>query len=354
MRSSIIIAVACAFGSVSAQYQTQGNGTIFQILNKTDGSSPAPQFAQFLQSSSDYQPIIDLLNDPSNNLTIFVPSDGLFYNITGQNPPIIQQVTTTVQTTVKVPASTVRVPASTVTVTPSTVTAKASTVTATAGTVTSRAASAASFGLSDIMSALRTQQAAKPTQQAKYVRLDNFNEDTTVKNYFVSEKQEQVVKALAGIKLTQFVDTQQSGLNFTNVSTSPFVNEFSVLDLLYYHVLNGSVTLENNETTVFNTFLTNETVNLFGSGSPLLVQPVNSTGNLTVGDGLGNDANINSTYKASNGAIYIIDKGNLTCGISLKCDDLMLYISFNSSCQHFKYFKCSFKRILFRILVRKI
>ncbi|KAG2200092.1 hypothetical protein INT47_007737 [Mucor saturninus] len=300
--------------------QQQPAGTIFQILNKTDGTSPAPKFAQFIQSSPDYQPIVDLLNDPTNNLTMFVPSDGLFYNITGQQPPIIKQVTTTVQTTVKVPASTVRVPASTVvssatvTASASTVTARASTVTARASTVTSRATSPAAgaaggFGMSDIMSALRTQNGAvQPTHRAQFVRLANYGEDAS-KDYFIQEGQ--VAKALAGIKLTQYIDGDNNNgqsLNFTNVSTSPFVNEFSVLDLLYYHVSNGSVNLQQNETMVLNTILRNETVDRLGFGSPLVVQPVNSTGNLTVGDGLGHDAFINQTYNASNGALYIIDK----------------------------------------------
>lgn len=278
MRSSIIIATLCAFGFVGAQ-QTD---TIFQILNNTNGSSPAPQFAQFLQSSPDYQPIVDLLNDPTSNLTVFVPSDGLFYNITGQIAPVLNQTNSTT----------------------SAGTASTSTASAAATSLPS------SFGLSDFLSILKTSPAsAKPTNQAKYVRLDNFNSESP-NNYFVSEHQDRVIQALSGIKLTNYItlDSQNSS-NFTNVTTSPFVNEFSVLDLLYYHVLNGSITLNNNQTAVFDSLLTNNTVNRFGSGSPLLVQPGNSTGNLTVGDGLGYDANINNTYKASNGAIYLIDKG---------------------------------------------
>ncbi|SAM04723.1 hypothetical protein [Absidia glauca] len=49
------------------------NSTLFSILNTTQ-LSPSPKFIQLLQSSPDYKPVLDLLSQPGN-FTLFVPSD---------------------------------------------------------------------------------------------------------------------------------------------------------------------------------------------------------------------------------------------------------------------------------------
>ncbi|SAM05467.1 hypothetical protein [Absidia glauca] len=48
------------------------NETIFQFLNSTD--SPVPKFTQLINSSPDFKPLIDILSNPDNH-TLFLPCD---------------------------------------------------------------------------------------------------------------------------------------------------------------------------------------------------------------------------------------------------------------------------------------
>ncbi|KAI8331267.1 FAS1 domain-containing protein, partial [Choanephora cucurbitarum] len=102
-----------------------------------------------------------------------------------------------------------------------------------------------------------------------------------------------------------------------------------MIDVLYYHVVNQSIILSNN-TMVFNTLLTNSTVDKLGYGLPLF-QASNGTSdngasnNSTIGDGQTNDTTssiwtvgtgtendasfaTNQSIQGSNGIAYIIDK----------------------------------------------
>ncbi|GAA5807853.1 hypothetical protein MFLAVUS_001232 [Mucor flavus] len=291
MRISAILSTLCMLSVVVTQQHNNGttsnhtianNHTIFQILNSTNGSSPAPYFAQFLLSSPDYKPIIDLLNDPKNNLTVFVPSDGLFYNLTQQQTPALNKTNSTKPTTTT-KGTTTRTSLRPI------------------GTTTLPS----NFGFPEFASMLSSWGGASPTSHANFIRLPNVD-DKTSNDLFVGQN----------AKAVNFLDSQQnsttnstiSSSNGTNITTSPFAHEFSILDLLYYHIINGSQSLQNGSTYVFDSFLTNSTVNKFGSGSALLVQPGPEGSNLTVGDGLGYDASINNTFNASNGAIYLINK----------------------------------------------
>ncbi|GAA5799273.1 hypothetical protein HPULCUR_004683 [Helicostylum pulchrum] len=294
MRTSAILSTLCMLSVVATQQQHSNNTvsnhtiannhTIFEILNSTNGSSPAPYFAQFLLSSPDYKPIIDLLNDPKNNLTVFVPADGLFYNLTQQQAPTLNETNSTE---------------------PTTGTATKGTATRTSLPPIGTTTLPSNFGFPEFASMLNSWGgASSPTNHANFIRLPNVD-DKTSNDFFVDQK---VVNFLDSQQNSTTNGTISSSSNGTNITTSPFAQEFSIVDLLYYHIINGSQSLHNGTTYVFDSFLKNSTVNKFGSGSALLVQPGPEGSNLTVGDGLGYDASINNTFNASNGAIYIINK----------------------------------------------
>ncbi|KAL0093798.1 FAS1 domain-containing protein [Phycomyces blakesleeanus] len=70
MLGKVVTAMALGATVVTAQLS---NSSIFSILN-TSQLSPSYKFAQYLQSSPDFQPVVDLLSQPGN-LTVFIPSD---------------------------------------------------------------------------------------------------------------------------------------------------------------------------------------------------------------------------------------------------------------------------------------
>lgn len=386
MRFSYIAAAMCTLGAIKAQVTnttqpqqgsnstqtggSQGNTTIFQILNSTDGSSPAPQLAQFLRSSPNYQPIIDILNNPESNVTLFLPNDQVFAEIMGQSNSTSNGTEGGSSTAITGPTGSV-------------------TTEAGAGSTSQPTATSAQGGTASIA--------------ARYVKLPmaddekKINNDDIVERISVGSDSNFVMRALSGIKIkmsdstltrrqedgsgqngsttdqnstsSQGNSTSQNSSTLSNYTTSPYATQFSVLDLIYYHIVNQSITLPNstaqnssnqsgtgqngtttqnstsqitiyqtgpnqnstsqNVTTyILNTLLTNSTVDRLGNGSPLVVQPgMNNTNNLTVGDGIG-AADINNTMTASNGMIYVIDKGktHLTC--SKACNSLFLF--FNS------------------------
>ncbi|KAG0181685.1 hypothetical protein DFQ29_007465 [Apophysomyces sp. BC1021] len=99
-------------------------------------------------------------------------------------------------------------------------------------------------------------------------------------------------------------------------SNSPVISDgaqqYSVMDLIRYHLLNNTYMLPQdlqNNVTAVNTLLTNQTVDPLGQGIPLLINVYgNSSMNCTVGNGLG-EANLTTGgIVASNGVIYVINK----------------------------------------------
>ncbi|KAI9483855.1 MAG: hypothetical protein EXX96DRAFT_477218 [Benjaminiella poitrasii] len=239
---------------------TATNGTILQLLNDTT-TSPALRFAQFLQSSPDYQPIIDLLSDVSSNITLFVPFDQVYYEATGEQPPASptdpNNNTTDGNTTNPTTTSSYGEPTS---VTPS------------------------SSPLVSILPFFSSTPINSPTPQTTPL----FSIPNMV-NYYIPRPLN-IRKA-----------------NWESVTTNAAcVDQFSYADIIRYHLVNGSFAL-TNRTMVLDSLLVNTTINKWGSGSPLIVQ---QGSNLTVGTGLGNDAHIlsNRTIQASNGVIYVIDK----------------------------------------------
>lgn len=291
----------------STQQQDNNNNTIFHILNNTDGSSPSSQIMHYLQSSPDYESIVNILNDPNNNVTFFVPSDEVFYNITGQQPPATTNGTMGNNGTTAGNSTTGNNMTSTY--------SSSSLMVATSGI--SQPATTSTFGFSDLLSMIQASPTAAPTatsqSQARYVKIPLANGDGSEdsERFVLNEPSNGnlVMRALKGSYHlhNRQEQPQQNNATIDALTTSPYYMEFTPLDLAYYHLVNGSVTL-NESTVILNSLLTNSTVNKFGSGSPLLVQPGNDSSVLTVGDGYGNNATINQTIQAGNGIIYVINK----------------------------------------------
>lgn len=90
-------------------------------------------------------------------------------------------------------------------------------------------------------------------------------------------------------------------------------SQYSIMDLIRYHLLNNTYDLPNDfpdNVTVVNTILTNQTVDILGNGVPLLINKYgNDSLNYTIGNGMG-EANVTTdAIRASNGVIYVINKG---------------------------------------------
>ncbi|GAN08459.1 conserved hypothetical protein [Mucor ambiguus] len=371
------VSILLGLTAVCAQQQQQNpssNVTILQALNDTN-SSPALKFVQFLQSSPDYQSILDILNDPSSNVTLFVPSDQVYYEATGQQPPAPAPVSNTTTGTNSTNAT---MPSST---------AVAGGGPAASSTTAAPAASSSDGGIAALLSSIlsgRTSSAAQPAQptlapattgvpqnnpvasglsginMARYVKIPNAE---VVQPYerFASDASGDAKDAHSLVMRALLIERQQqqqqnNASDWKSVTTdAPFVDQFSFTDLLTYHLVNGSVQLNNtqNATIILNTLLTNSTVDKLGYGLPVLLQQQQqqqdqqqqggqgqgqgqgqqnqtqglwqqlqqqqaggnsnssngSGGNWTVGSGLGY-ANImtNETIQASNGMVYIIDK----------------------------------------------
>ncbi|CAO3684202.1 hypothetical protein G6F70_001951 [Rhizopus microsporus] len=64
----------------SSTNATTTNSTIYEVLNSTE-SSPVQWISQFLQSSPNYESLINLLNQSETNITVFIPSDQVYQAI---------------------------------------------------------------------------------------------------------------------------------------------------------------------------------------------------------------------------------------------------------------------------------
>lgn len=371
--------------AISAQQQQQNpsnNVTILQALNDTN-SSPALKFVEFLQSSPDYQSILDILNDPSSNVTLFVPSDQVYYEATGQQPPA----------PVPAPVGNTTTGTNSTNATTPTTTAIAGggPVVSSSAAPTAPASSSSDGGLPALLSSFlaeRSSSAGQPAQPtlapattgvpqnnpvasglsannlARYVKIPNAEVVQPYERFGAADASGDAKDAHSLVMRALLFERQQqqqqdNASDWESVTTdAPFVDQFSFADLLTYHLVNGSIQLNDtqNATIVLNTFLTNNTVDKLGYGLPLLLQQQqqeeqeqdgqgqgqqnqtqglwqqlqqqvggtsNSSngagGNWTVGSGMGGDANImtNETIQASNGMVYIIDKSKYC--LSIQC-----------------------------------
>ncbi|KAF7726648.1 hypothetical protein EC973_008521 [Apophysomyces ossiformis] len=247
-----LILTLCVLGTL-AQLNTL---SIIQILNASQ-LSPAYKFVQLLESSPDYQPMINLLSQPGN-LTFFVPSDEVFdqLSLTTSSPTQTSASMTnpTANPSGMAGASTMQTPSGNSTTTSSQMTVAQPQTTQTGG--------GGSFGrLGKIRSAV--------TNRVLQADSDGV---------FVSEG----------------------------------AQTFAVMDLIRYHLVNKTYNLPDDlqsNTSVVNTLLTNQTLDASGQGAPLLIHKYgNSSMNCTVGNGLG-EANLTTGgIVASNGVIYVINK----------------------------------------------
>lgn len=271
------------------QSETQTyNGTILQLLNDTS-ISPAIKFSEFLYNSSDYQSIIDILNDTEHNVTFFLPSDQVYYDATGETPP----------TTSNAPVS-------------------STTAAAAPGVASSNAAGSTTRAIGGFMSSIISVQSSRAAATQAPVQTNNQQAAApTAILHGAAYYKNMVVNKAAG---------------WEEVTTdATFADQFSYLDLIYYHLVNGSVELnQDNSTLVLNSLLTNESVVKVGSSAPLLVQLNNTatgnnstTGNnamennstaaanWTVGSGLEEGGQINQTFQTTNGIVYVINKSKV-------------------------------------------
>lgn len=381
------VSILLGLTAIRAQQQQQNpsnNVTILQALNDTN-SSPALKFVEFLQSSPDYQSILDILNDPSSNVTLFVPSDQVYYEATGQQPPAPAPVGNTNSTNATTPSTTA-------------VAGGGPVASSSAAAAPSASSSSSDGGLPAFLSSVlagRSSSAAQPGQptlapattgvpqnnpvasglfvnnMARYVKIPNAEVVQSYERFGAADASGDAKDAHSLVMRALLVERQQqqqqdNASDWKSVTTdAPFVDQFSFADLLTYHLVNGSIQLNDtqNATIVLNTFLTNSTVDKLGYGLPLLLQQQqeedqqqggqgqgqqnqtqgqgqqnqtqglwqqfqqqvggtsNSSngagGNWTVGSGLGSDANIltNETIQASNGMVYIIDKSKYRLSI---------------------------------------
>jgi hypothetical protein len=253
---------------------TQSNSTLFEILSNTQ-SSPVQWISQFLQDSSE---ITDLLSQADRNLTLFIPSDDIYQailnNDNGQTSPESSN------------------------------------------------------------NSSQTPGSDDPS--------DDGSSSSDVPSSGISS-----VKILA------------DKTNYTDYFTNPYIQDFNLSDVIYYHIVNQSINVENwfnnssdtdgdnlnnsmagNSTsddnivynaTILSTLVSNSTLDELGIGVPLVLQKIknndtsvdnstfssdesdideNNKFNYTIGGSV-SYANINLTnaVQASNGYIYIIDKG---------------------------------------------
>jgi uncharacterized surface protein with fasciclin (FAS1) repeats len=248
----IALVLLMSLEAVRAQ-ESSSNNTILQMLNDTS-NSPALKFVEFLHSSPEYQPIIDILSDPLSNVTLFVPSDQVYFDATGEQPPATN--TSGSQNSSQPTDNT----------------------TQTAIGTTATAATAASSSVPIHETFVYVQIAPTPTKvlnMAKYVKVPNA-ETVHPYGHFAESNLETydgpIMRALHGIKGKLQTRNYYAARGWNEVTTNAaFADQFSYTDILNYHLVNGSVQLENN-TIVLNTFLTNNTVNKLGYGSPICIQ----------------------------------------------------------------------------------
>ncbi|RCH95415.1 hypothetical protein CU098_007729 [Rhizopus stolonifer] len=326
---------------IAAQQQPNGNQTILQALNDTN-ASPALKFVALLQSSPDYQPIVDLLSDPSSNVTLFVPSDQVYYNATGQMPTTnntdMQNSTTGGNTDSSgfSPTGAVGVFFSSIiyggqsSATSNAEQQQPPTSVTSAGATNAGAAPVATSTQNDDAAATALRSVFSPffpaptslPNMAKYVRMSN---EEYLQPYHDSMYSFKPVSLQAALP-----DNDTSGWNQV-IANTPFADQFNLIDLLSYHVVNGTTQFQNS-TNILNTLLSNNSIDKLGYGLPLIVQQqqqqqqqqqyqvyhkrqemTNNTSSdsiWTVGNGLDNSAHImmNQTIQASNGIVYVVDK----------------------------------------------
>ncbi|CEI94792.1 hypothetical protein RMCBS344292_08997 [Rhizopus microsporus] len=272
---------------------TTTNSTIYEVLNSTE-SSPVQWISQFLQSSPNYESLINLLNQSETNITVFIPSDQVYQAI-------------------------------------SSFTNSTNNTTNGGGT--------ANGG---------TNNGNSSNGNSSNGNSSNGNSS----NGGSSNGGSSNGGSSNGSSSTNGSENNGASFNMSQYFTSPYIMNFNMTDVIYYHIVNESILIQDlfsNDTmgnaTVVNSLVSNDTINRLGYGVQLLLQKIqanqtngtgtsgdqtngteasggqsstlvtdgssnNNTGfNYTIGNGFGY-ATINTTQmiQTSNGIIYIIDK----------------------------------------------
>ncbi|CEG70152.1 hypothetical protein RMATCC62417_06099 [Rhizopus microsporus] len=282
---------------------TTTNSTIYEVLNSTE-SSPVQWISQFLQSSPNYESLINLLNQSETNITVFIPSDQVYQ--------AISSFTNSTNNTTNGGG-----------------TANGGTNNGNSSNGTSSNGTSSNGNSSDGNSS-------------------NGNSSNGGSSN--------------GGSSTNGSENNGASFNMSQYFTSPYIMNFNMTDVIYYHIVNESILIQDlfsNDTmgnaTVVNSLVSNDTINRLGYGVQLLLQKIqanqtnstetpgnqtNGTGtsgnqtngteasggqsstlvtdgssnnnagfNYTIGNGFGY-ATINTTQmvQTSNGIIYIIDK----------------------------------------------
>ncbi|OAD78922.1 secreted cell-adhesion lipo protein [Phycomyces blakesleeanus NRRL 1555(-)] len=213
MLGKVVTAMALGATVVTAQLS---NSSIFSILN-TSQLSPSYKFAQYLQSSPDFQPVVDLLSQPGN-LTVFIPSDEALDQAIQLANSTNSNSTTGHNTTSG---------------------AHNSTKTGTAHT--------------------------RMIEELYVVRPDILQHRNNV--IHATETNE-----------TQDNSTETNSTQWTSPWNSTLLKDqnFTLIELIKYHIVNNTfdlseIPVQDNLTYVANSMVTNETVNKFENGLPLVI-----------------------------------------------------------------------------------
>lgn len=261
------------FGAASVNAQMT-NTTILGILNTTQ-LSPATKFLQLLTSSEDYKPILDLLSDPGN-ITVFVPSDKALaelqqkYNSSSSNG------------------------------------------TRSSGGSRGNGSSDQSSNPEDSSpNGMGTAAYAILPENLKMLQQNNESSS--------SSGGDNNNNSTTGGSSSSSNSTSSNNTVAQIFSHGPY-KEYDILDILSYHIVNGSYMLTDlNHSSVLHTLLTNQTLDKNGIGMPIVVTN-NGTGNSSSSqssnstsssseEGGGGGATSNS--QATSGSFVILqDQGN--------------------------------------------
>ncbi|KAI8341284.1 hypothetical protein BC941DRAFT_487612 [Chlamydoabsidia padenii] len=258
------------------------NSTLLAILNTTQ-LSPSPKFIQLLQSSPDYKPVLDLLSQPGN-ITLFVPSDAVFDRL-------IQEFQETQQSQGGGGGGSGDQSNNT--------TGSSGTSGGTDGTnVTMPAMAAAGGGGNDTIPG--SGGASNSTENGGGSSNSTENGGGSSNSTTGGGSSNSTTGGGSGN------DTQQSSGQSVFPQGFTIFSNFSVVDILNYHILQEKVLLHNqaNQTVLLNSMLTNQTADKFGYGMPFILNSnttLQNSSSIDSGNGTSSGGNNTSPDGGSSG-----------------------------------------------------
>ncbi|CEJ05359.1 hypothetical protein RMCBS344292_19302 [Rhizopus microsporus] len=307
----------------SSTNATTTNSTIYEVLNSTE-SSPVQWISQFLQSSPNYESLINLLNQSETNITVFIPSDQVYQAISSF-------MNSTNNTT-------------------------------NGGGTTNGGTNNGNSSNGGSSNGNSSNGGSSNGNSSNGGSSNGNSSNGGSSNGNSSNGNSSNGNSSNGGTSTNGSENNGASFNMSQYFTSPYIMNFNMTDVIYYHIVNESILIQDlfsNDTmgnaTVVNSLVSNDTINRLGYGVQLLLQKIqanqtnstetsgnqtngtetsgnqtnstetsgdqsstlvtdgssnNNTGfNYTIGNGFGY-ATINTTQivQTSNGIIYIIDK----------------------------------------------